>query len=55
MNLEKELEDSKVKLVDSISRMLIMEEDFSTAHKTAELENIRLNDELNKLHETYDR
>jgi hypothetical protein len=53
--LEQELKDVKTKLSDSYSRILVMEEEFAAARKSAEIENVRLASELDKLQERYSR
>jgi hypothetical protein len=53
--LEQELKEVKVKLSDSYNRIIVMEEEFAAACKSAELENARLASELDKLQERYSR
>jgi len=49
------LEKVKLELADSYSRMLVMEEDFASARKSVEMENVRLFSELEELQERHQR
>ena len=53
--VEQELEKVKLELANSYSRMLVMEEEFTSARKSVENENFRLLNELEELQERHER
>lgn len=55
LDLHHEIEELKAKLTDSNNRMIQMQLDFGDGQRSLEMENIRIQDELNKLRDRCDR